>query len=556
LISNDLLAGLAVGLLLVPQSLAYASLAGMPPIHGLYCALLPVIVGACAGWCHQMHTGPVAMTALLVTATLAPLAEPGSDHYIALASMLALLVGVVRIALGIFQAADLTRLVSHPVLCGFTAAAAIVIASTQVPALIGAPSMARGVSPVVGAITSCSTLLHPHWATLAMGAFCLAALLAFRRFPRWPGALIVMTLATCISAATGYDGATVGALPAGIPPISFPHFEIPLLGQLVSGAVMVAFIGFAEVMSVTRTAATRTRQSIDLNRELIGQGMASLAAAVSAGFPPSGSLSRSALMLAVGGRTAIAAIASTLVVFAVLLGGTHLLASLPLAALAALVLVAVLPLIRIQGILEAWRVHPHDGIAGGATLCLTLVLAPRMVDGFIAGIAIGICLFLWRQMRPRIADCARHPDGTWRDHRRHGLVPPPFMAVLRPDGRLCFTSASSLEQAVQSTLTARPDLRGVVLACDGVAEIDATGFETLRSIARTLSEHGIISALSGLKHPVEETMHRTNLFDIFAPHHVYRTTDEAVRGLAHELQLTSPPWEHSAAVPGAQASVA
>lgn len=535
----DLLAGLAVGLLLVPQSLAYAQLAGLSPITGLYCALLPVVVGALAGWCHQLHTGPVAMTAILVAATLAPFAPANSAEYAALAAVLALLVGVVRIALGLLRAADLTRLISHPVLAGFTAAAAIIIAATQVPTLLGAPASSAG-SPLVRSVQA---IPQPHLPSLAMGVGCVVALLVLRRWPRLPGALIVIAGATAISWLGGYSGATVGALPAGLPAIALPGLDAATAAQLLPGAILVALIGFAEVLSVTRTCSAQTRQPIDLNRELIGQGAASLAASVSGAFPPSGSLSRSAFALAAGARTAIASVVSAGVVAIVLLGGTGLLAPMPLAALAALVVVAVLPLIDLRSLLRAWRAQPHDGLAGFATLLLTLALAPRMVEGFVAGISLAIILFLWRLTRPRVADCARHPDGTWRDWRFMQLQPSQDLAVLRPDARICFASSAAIEDAVHTVVRERQHLRAVILACEGVNDLDATGCETLRSLARMLAEARITCAFSGLKSPVEAVARRTGLIALVGEDNLFRSTDEAVLRLSARLGLGPQPWD-------------
>ncbi len=536
---TDLLAGLAVGLLLVPQSLAYAQLAGLSPIAGLYCALLPVVVGALAGWCPQLHTGPVAMTAILVAATLAPFAQAGTTEYASLAGVLALLVGVVRIALGLLRAADLTRLISHPVLTGFTAAAAIIIAATQIPTLLGAPASSAD-SPL---LRSLQAIPHPHGASMAMGAGCIAALLVFRRWPRLPGALIVISAATAISWVGGYDGATVGALPAGLPAIGLPSLDPTVMAQLLPGAILVALIGFAEVLSVTRTCSAQTRQPINLNRELIGQGAASLAASVSAAFPPSGSLSRSAIALAAGARTAMASIVSAGVVAIVLLGGTGLLAPMPLAALAALVLVAVLPLIDLRSLLRAWRAQRHDGLTGFATLLMTLALAPRMVEGFAAGIALAIILFLWRLTRPRVADCVRHPDGTWRDWRDMHLQPSQDLAVLRPDARICFASSAAFEDAVLSAVRERQHLRAVIIACEGVNDLDATGCETLRSLAQMLTEAHIICAFSGLKSPVEAVARRTGLLALVGEDSIFRSTDEAVLRLSARLGLGPQPWD-------------
>ena len=260
--------------------------------------------------------------------------------------------------------------------------------------------------------------------------------------------------------------------------------------------------------------------------------MASFAAGLSSGFPPGGSLSRSALALSCGARTAIAAMASSVVVLLVLLGGTALLAPLPRATLAALVIAAVIPLIRVKPLLQAWRIHAHDGMAGTLALVMTLALAPQMIHGFLIGVAVSIGLFLWRLTRPRVVDCGRHVDGTWRDRKRHGLEPVPGIAVLRPDARICFVGATAIEDAVYQAIVERPDLRVIVLSCDGVNELDATGCESLRAIASRLGESGITLAFAGLKGPVEEVARRAQLSGIHHSNLVFRTVDEAVATLS------------------------
>jgi SulP family sulfate permease len=541
-VRGDVVAGATVGLLVVPQGLAYATLAGLPPIHGLYCALLPTVAGALCGWSHQLHTGPVAMSAILVATTLAPLAEPGSARWIELALLLTLLVGVVRLALGLVRASALVRLVSHPVLAGFTAGAALVIAATQLPALLGAPAAGQAAGLPQAAWQALAGAAALGWPVLAMGLGCLAAILVLRRWaPRLPGTLLVVAAATLVSWLAGYPGAVVGAVPAGLPPLTWPGGDAATVVQLLPGALLVALIGFMEVLTVTKACAARTRQGVDLDRELVGQGCAALAAACTAGFVPSGSLSRSALNLAGGARTALSSLAAAAVVALVLVAATPLIAPLPLAALAAAAVAAVLPLVDLGALLRAWRAQRDDGLAGTAAVVLVLALAPRLVEAFLAAVALALALSLRRTMRPRVADCVRHPDGRWRDWRRHGLQPAADLAVLRPDGRLTFAAAAGVEEAVLAVLAERPGVRAVVLACEGVNEVDATGSEMLRTLARQLDEAGVELALSALKAPAEEVLARTGTRAAIPQ--VFRSTDEAVSALASRLDLAPFPWE-------------
>lgn len=539
LLRTDILAGLVLGLLLVPQSLAYATLAGMPPVCGLYAALLPAVIGALAGWCNQLQTGPVAMTAMLVTATLTPLAEPGSPAWIAYASLLAVMVGGIRIGLGLLRAADATRLISSPVLSGFTSAASLVIICTQLPAMLGITARtSAGPWATLHELYTATRWEHP--AALVMGIACLTALVILRIWPRLHGAVIVVLLSIVFSVAGWYPGPVVGTLPDGLPSLSMPALDAAAIATLLPGAMLVSLIGFAEVLSATRSCSLVTRQSIDLNRELIGQGAASLASAGCGSFPPSGSLSRTALAMSLGARSPIAVIVSAGVVAAVLFGGTRMLAPLPMATLSALVVVAVLPLIDLRAMWRAWRTHPHDGIAGATTFIATVLLAPRLVDGFLAGIAIGVGLLLWRLTRPRIADCSRHPDGTWRDWRQMGLQPSRELAVLRPDARISFASAAAIEDVTLQAFRERDGLRAIILACESVNEVDATGCETLRRISLSCRETGVHLCIAGLKTPVEAIARRSGAIDGID---VYRTTDEAVRGVVAKLGLPPQPWD-------------
>jgi SulP family sulfate permease len=289
----DVVAGALLGLVAVPQSLAYATLAGMPPHHGLWAAILPCAVGAILGWSNHLHTGPVAMSALFTAVVLAPLAVPGSPTWVAAALMLALLVGIIRIAAGLLRASVIADLVSHPVLAGFTAGAAVVIICSQVHPLLGVPHDGNGLM-LAAVVRQCADVNQFHGATVLMGITCATGMLALRAWaPRWPGMLIVLASATMLAWTTGYTGRTVGPVPIGLPPLTWPTWDTGLVLTLLPGAGWVALIGFLEVLSVVKSCAARTGQDNDLDREMLAQGAASIAAASTGGFPVSGSLSRS-----------------------------------------------------------------------------------------------------------------------------------------------------------------------------------------------------------------------------------------------------------------------
>ncbi len=308
-IRRDIIAGLTVGMVLVPQAMAYASLAGMPPVYGLYAATIPVIIGSCFGYCPILNTGPVAMTSLLTLAALTPLAVPGSEAYIALAALLAILVGLVRIVAGFCKASFLVDFISHPVMTGFSAAAGVTIASTQVPKFFGHnPGIEN---PIINSLSAMQDFSHVHLASLCIGVLSLTAMLLIKKInPRLPNILIVLVLATLASWYFNFSeqgGAVVGSIPEGLPSLSLPAAVWEECIILLPSAILVAIIGLLEVMAVASAYKASSDQDTDIDKELIGQGLASAAAGCASGFPVSGSLSRSSLTNIAGAKSGLGA---------------------------------------------------------------------------------------------------------------------------------------------------------------------------------------------------------------------------------------------------------
>lgn len=537
------MAGLAVGLLLVPQAMAYAQLAGLPPAMGLWCSAISGPVAALCGRCHQLNAGPVAMTAVVAAGVLMPLAVPGTATWVGLASLLCLLVGGVRLLLAAVRGAVLADLISQPVLAGFSIAAALVISATQLPLLVGRTADAHGML-FVDAVQILCQPQQWHLPTAAMGIGCLVALWALRRWlPRLPGMLIVIVGATAVAWLCGYGGRTVGVLPFGLPEATLPVLDGRVALGMLPGAVLVALIGLAEVVTVTRTAAAITRQEVDIDRELAGQGAAAIATAWVAPVVPSASLSRSMLTLREGGRTRLAAAVSGVVALVAALCCGPLLAHLPLAALAAGVVIALGPLLDPTPLWRAWRVNRADGIAGSVALLATIALAPRLVEGLLCGVGICLLLFLRTLMRPRVAELSLHPDGTWRDAERHGLQRSDEIVILRPDGRLSFASAAAVENVVLAAMARHPRLRLLVIAADGLNAIDASGVEMLMRIHERAADNGILVALAGGKTPVIEALERAHLPAPLLADIRHRTVGQAVATLSARLGLGPQPWD-------------
>ena len=530
----DVIAGVTVALVLVPQSMAYAQLAGLPPHYGLYTAFLPVLVAGLWGSSAQLATGPVAVVSLLVAAALTPLAAQGSAHYVELAIALALLVGCIQLALGALRLGFVVNFLSHPVIAGFTSAAAIIIAASQLHKLLGVP-MARSEFFLLDVWGVLGQLPRAHLPTLAFGAGALAAMFAFRRFlPTWPGVLITAAVSTAISAAVGFER-VVGRIPAGLPELRWPQLDPGIAASLIASAVVIALVGFMEAISIAKSIAARTRQRLDPSQELIGQGLANLAGSVTQCFPASGSFSRSAVNFQAGARTGFASVVAGAVVMLTLLFLTPLLYHLPEAVLAAIIVMAVFSLMNFTAIRQAYRAHRHDGVAGLATFMAALALAPHLDIAILGGAGLSIMLFLYRSMRPRIAVLGRHPDGTLRDAALHGLPLSEHVVAVRFDGQLYFANVPYFEDSLLGVAARFPKARQVLVVAEGINQIDASGDEALRRLAERLRDGGVTLAFSGLKKQVLDVLRATGTLEVIGAHNIFVHEDAALAAFADSV---------------------
>ena len=535
----DLGAGAAVALVLIPQSMAYAALAGMPPHYGLYAAFLPVMVAAVWGSLPQLACGPVAVTGLLPASALTPLAEPGRGEYVALAIPLALLAGTLQLALGLFSLGTLVNFLAHPVILGFTNAAAIVIALSQLNDLLGVP-MASDTGILVAVAEVLGRLPQAHLPTLAFGVAAMAIIAACRRWlPRVPGVLAAAAGLTPLSYLVGLEGMggeVVGAIPAGLPPLSLPSLDWEQVTTLFSSAVVIALVGFIEAISIAKAIAARTRARIDPNQELVGQGLANLAAGLSQAFPISASFSRSAISHSSGARTGMASVFTALIVALALLLLTPLLYHLPVAVLAAIIIMAVSSLVNIEAMRQTWRAHRQDGAVALTTFVSSLALAPHLDYGILLGGVLAIVLYLLRTMRPRVVILSRHPaDGALRDARRFGLPESRHIAALRFDGPLYFANVGHLEDAVLEINHEYPEARFVLLVGDGITSIDSSGAETLHNLDEQLRDNGVTLVLAGVKLQVMEVLERAGIAEEIGRENIFRNEDEAIRAVHQRI---------------------
>jgi len=662
-VRGDIVAGLTVALVLIPQSMAYAQLAGMPAYYGLYTAFLPVIVGALWGSSRQLATGPVAMISLLTGSVLAPLAAVGSEHYVTLAIVLTFLVGCIQLGLGVFRLGLIINFLSHPVVSAFTTAAAIIIALSQLNKLLGVP-IGRSKSFLVDVWGVVLQLADTHLPTLAFGVGALALMWLMRRYaPKLPGVLIAVAAATALSWAIEFElvatgtieqvkdaevrelasayvdtrrhaqqlaaersakntelkraeqaaagggahamalayqislitlqideaekenrnrarylrkfsfervseaganaafqiqgsapaqgdgrrwrirsvdergvrfsggGEVVGTIPAGLPAFAAPRLDFDTLASLLSTALIIALVGFMEAISIAKAIATKTRQRLDANQELIGQGLANLAGSFTQCYPVSGSFSRTAVNFNAGARTGMAAVVTALIVMLTLFFFTPILYHLPQSVLAAVIMLAVTSLVNFRVMHHFWRAQRHDGITAIVTFCATLLVAPHLDLGILIGASLAILLYLYRSMHPRLAVLGRHQDGTLRDAALYGLPLSEHLAALRFDGQLYFANVPYFEDCVLDVVARFPKARHILVVANGINQIDASGDETIRHLVEQLRASGITLAFSGMKTQVKGVLAATGTLGIIGEVNLFVHEDEGLRAL-------------------------
>lgn len=548
-VRGDIFAGITVGLVLVPQAMAYAQLASLPPHIGLYAALLPAIIGAIFGSCGAIATGPVALTSLLTGASLIAVASPGTAGFVEAAIVLALLSGMIQLALGGLRLGWLLKLLSRPVMTGFISASALLIALSQVPALFGL-RMERSEHFMIDFLNMLTTFTSAHLPALAFGLATLATLIIMRRFmPKLPGVLAVVVIATVVSATIGFEaggGNVVGHIPAGLPAFTLPRPDWNLIVALLPAAFVIALVSFMEVTASASVISARTGERWRQNQELIGQGLAKMASAFSGGMPVSGSFSRSALNFSSGARTGLSSLIAAVFVLVTLLFLTPLLWHLPIAVLAAVIMLVVFSLFDPKALRRAWQASRDDGIAATATFVSTLAFAPNIQNGILVGLLISLSLMLYRDMQPRVALLGLHPDGTYRDLKRFALAHPhPNLVIMRFDSALTFVTAEWFEDTATEALGAQQDVRALLVSATGINNIDATGLHTISMLAERLAAKNRTLAFCGLKKQAIDAMEKTGLWQRLEPHAHYRTEQHALEALLPEL----PPADQKASSP-------
>ena len=529
----DIISGLTVALVIVPQSMAYAQLAGLPAYYGLYASFLPVIIASIFGSSRQLATGPVAVVSLLTAAALEPIAASNSEGYLAYAIMLALLVGIFQLALGFLKLGVLVDFLSHPVVTGFTNAAAIIIGTSQLAKIFGVSviNQEKHFETVIEVINA--SLTQTHLPTLLMAILAIALMIIVKKyFSRLPFVLVSVVVTTIISwiinFETQFGGKVVGNIPQGLPELTIPNIDISQLINLGTVAIVISLIGFMEAISIAKAMAAQTKQRLDADQELVGQGLSNIVASFFQGYPVSGSFSRSAVNITAGAQTGFSAVVTGSFVGITLLFLTPLLYHLPQATLAAVIIMAVINLIKFRPVKYAWKVQKHDAVISVITFLLTLYLAPKLEFGIIAGVILSLGSHVYREMRPRVICLSKNEQGVYRNSDTNNIQKCCCISVMRFDGSLIFTNAGHFENEVIERVATKPELRFFIIDAIAINEIDATGEEMLHNLSQRLYEQDIRLFFVRVQKPIKEIFDRTGFSKGKWSSHFHRTIDDAV----------------------------
>jgi len=650
----DIIAGITVALVLIPQSMAYAALAGLPPYYGLYAAFLPPIIAALLGSSRQLATGPVAVVSLLTASALEPLATAGSESYVIYAILLALMVGLFQLSLGVLRLGVMVNFLSHPVVMGFTNAAAIIIATSQLPKIFGISVEKESYHYETVWNTLVTASNETHFLTLVFASLALVIMILMKKYyPKLPGVLFAVVITTVLASVINYEktmtvsidevinsqvvasliahrerqediekldkwiaelengdenykeiaqqldmaikhshtntkllkqerfvrintdkeksgllvlesslkkdqqtdgniwkfdgfdeqgdvkllagGRVVGHIPSGLPAMRIPEIDFALISQLFFSAITIGLIGFMEAIAIAKAMATRTRQRLDTNQELVGQGVSNIIGSLFQSYAISGSFSRSAVNIGAGAKTGFSSVVTGLMVLLTLLFFTELLYNLPQATLAAVIMMAVIGLVNVKHFIHTWKVYRSDGIIAMITFFLTLAFAPHLENAIIIGVILSLGMFLYRSMKPRVAYLSRFNDGTLRDADMHQLDTCSNVSVIRFDGSLYFANTSYFEDMIIERSANKPELKYIVVDGQGINSIDATGEEMLASVTRRLEQTGIIIIFANFKRQVMLVLNNGGFLEKVGAERFFATADQALDAIWQEL---------------------
>jgi SulP family sulfate permease len=572
-IKADIIAGVTVGFVIVPQSMAYAQLAGLGPQYGLYASFLPVLIGAIMGSSRQLSTGPVAVVSLLTAAALGEIVTDPSS-YAVYAALLALIVGLFQFSLGILRLGFVINFLSHPVVTGFTNAAAIIIGASQLPKVFGIRVInsndtdwvsacqplslieriesvgSSGLHTICNADQSYETiarlleaaLFYTHLPTLTMALMGVLSIVVLQRyFPRMPAILTVAVISTAASFLIDYEsmgGAIVNSIDIdGLFSFKVPSFDFNAMGTLFIYAITISLIGFMEAISVAKSMAATTKQRLDVNQELIGQGLSNIASSFFQGYAVSGSFSRSAVNLTAGAVTGFSSVVTAIIVGLTILWLTPLLYHLPQATLAAIILMSVVNLVHFSPLRHAWKVEKHDGWVGLLTFIMTLIFAPHLENGIAFGIIMSLGLFLYRTMEPNFIElsvqkgsiiASRFVDDTTEVSNA--------VKIAKWSGSLYFANAAYFETKLLNLISKNnEELKYIVVDVASIVQVDASGEQVLRNLVESCSASGV-EILFARTERLEAELYRSGFKKRFGENRFFDLRADALKYIWQELE--------------------
>ena len=535
----DVVAALIVLAMLVPQGMAYAMLAGLPPVMGIYASILPMIIYAFTGSSTTLSIGPVAIISMMVFSALQPLFAVGSTAYIEAACLLAIMVGIISLILGLFRFGFLIQLISHPVIKSFIIASALLIALGQFKFLLDIPLQTNNIPEFIGSLVN---NFH-HISFLSVGV-SLAAISILVFLPKWvrsdflnktiPLLLVLSSIIVVYAFNLDQHGLkTVGIIPTGLPSFHFPTWNFDLVQKLLPSAFIIAMISFVESLAIAQATALQKRDDLNSNQELIALGLANIAAGINMGFAVSGSLSRTVVNSDAGAKTPMSGVMSSLLMIAVSLYFTSFFQNLPLTILAATIFVSIWKLVSFLPFFETWKYSKADGLAMWATF-----LGVTCIDistGLVIGIILTFILLLWRISRPHIAVIGL-VEGTqhFRNVSRYDVLTTEAIASFRIDENLNFLNAHVLKGYIITELSHNPQIQHVVINCSSISNIDLSAVEMLEDLNRELLQLGIQLHLSEVKSPVMDRLNSSRLINMLSGK-IFLSHYQAIQTLSPEI---------------------
>jgi sulfate permease, SulP family len=540
-LSGDLTAGITVGVMLIPQGMAYSMLAGLPPIYGLYASTIPLIIYALLGTSRQLAVGPVALVSLLILNGVGQIANPGSEEFVAIAIMLTLLVGIVQFAMGMFKLGFLVNFLSHPVISGFTSAAAIIIGLSQLKHLLGYNiNGSLFFDTIVDAIMNIDKI---NIFTFAIGIASIVVLIILKKVnKKIPGGIIVLLLSI---AAVYFGGLThegvkiLGDIPAGLPAFGVPMLDWRVASELVPVFLTISFIGFMESIAVAKAIQAKHRDyKIDSNQELIALGTSNVVGSFFSSFPVTGGFSRTAVNNDAGAKTALSSIISAVLILLTLMFFTSYFYYLPNAVLAAIIMVAVFGLIDVKEAKHLWAHDKKDFLVFMITALITLVLG--IEDGILAGVIISLGILIYNVSYPHIAELGRvSGSNEFRNIKRFDKLETfDDMLILRFDAQLFFANAGSLRDYIEKRVFENPKIKHVIIESSSVIQIDSSAIQVLLDLNNDLKNGGIELYMSNVKGPVRDALKRHGLFNEESGKYYFITTDHAVNCIRERIPNT------------------